>query len=69
LFRQFVRGGNIRCGEGGPGFFDDLWWSAGVRALGEFGGGEEFGVAGGAVAGAEEVEEVLLADGKSRRSG
>jgi len=64
LFRRLVG-----CCEGGPGFFDDLWWSAGVRALGEFGGGEEFGVAGGAVAGAEEVEKVLLADGKGIRGG
>jgi len=32
------------------GFFDDGWWSAWVWALGEFRGGEEFGVATGAVA-------------------
>jgi len=34
-----------------------------VGALGEFGGGEEFGVATGAVARTQEVEEALLADG------
>jgi hypothetical protein len=34
-----------------------------VGALGERGGGEELGVAVGAVAGAEEVEEALLGDG------
>jgi hypothetical protein len=50
-------------GEGGPGFFDDGWRSAGVGALAERGGGEEFGVAVGAVARAEEVEEAVLADG------
>jgi hypothetical protein len=37
-------------GQGESGFFDDGWRSAGVRALGEFGGGEEFEVAAGAVA-------------------
>jgi hypothetical protein len=37
-------------GEGGSGFFDDGWRSAGVGALGEFGDGEQFGVAAGAVA-------------------
>jgi len=50
--------------ESGSGLLDDLGWRAGIAALGEFVGGEEFGVAGGAVAGAEEVEEVLLADGE-----
>jgi len=40
-----------------------------VRALGEVAGGEELKVAGGAVAGAEEVEEVLLADGEGGRGG
>ncbi len=37
-------------GQGGSGFFDDGRWRAGVRALGQFGGGEELGVATGAVA-------------------
>ena len=50
-------------GEGWTGFFDDGWRRAGVWTLGEFGGGEEFGVAGGAVARTQEVEETLLADG------
>jgi len=50
-------------GQGGPGFFDDFRRRAGVSALGEFGGGEEFGVATGAVTRAQEVEEALLADG------
>lgn len=40
-----------------------------MAAFGEFVGGEELRVAGGAVAGAEEVEKVLLADGKGRRGG
>ena len=57
------------CGEGGPGFFDDGRWSAGVWALGEFGGGEEFGVATGTVARAEEVEETLFADGNGCEGG
>jgi hypothetical protein len=50
-------------GQGGSGLFDDLWRGAGVWSLGEFGCGEEFGVATGAVARAQEVEETLLADG------
>jgi hypothetical protein len=55
-------------GEGRSGFFDDLWGCAGVAALGELGGGEEFCVAVGAVAGAQEVEEALLGDGDGYRS-
>src|ERR1035437_3356445 len=50
-------------GQGGSGFFDDGRRRAGVWALGEFGGGEEFGVAAGAVARTQKVEETLLADG------
>jgi hypothetical protein len=54
----------LRGGQGGSaGFFDDGWRRAGVRAFGEFGSREEFGVAGGAVARTQEVEEALLADG------
>jgi hypothetical protein len=45
------------------GFFDDLWRGSGVWALGKFVGGEEFGVATGAVARTQEVEETLLANG------
>jgi hypothetical protein len=45
------------------GFFDDGGWGAGVAAFGEFGGGEELGVAVGTVAGAEEVEEAVFGDG------
>ena len=41
---------------------DDLGRRAGIRALGEFLGWEEFGVATVAVAGAEEVEEAVLGD-------
>jgi len=48
--------------KGGSGFFDDFRRRAGVAAFGEFGGGEEFGVAVGAVAGAEEVEKAVLGD-------
>ena len=59
----------VRGGQGGSGFFDDGWWSAGVRALGQFGGGEELGVATGAVARTQEVEEALLADGDGCRGG
>src|ERR1017187_2001494 len=51
------------CRQGGPGFFDDFWRSAGVWALGEVGGGRELGVATGAMARTQEVEETLLADG------
>ena len=56
------------CRQGGPGFFDDFWRSAGVWALGEFGGGKELGVATGAMARTQEVEETLLADGNGGRS-
>ena len=55
-------GSRFGCGEGSSGFFDDFWWGAGVWAFGELVGGEEFGVATGAVAGTQEVEEALLAD-------
>jgi len=63
-----VVGCGLWGGEGGPGFLgygfrDDGWRGAGVCAFGERGGGEEFGVATGAVAGAEEVEEAFFADG------
>jgi hypothetical protein len=61
--------GLLWCGEGWAGLFDDGWWGAGVGALAECGGGEEFGVAVGAVAGAEEVEEALLGDGDGGRRG
>jgi hypothetical protein len=37
-------------GQSGAGFFDDFGRGAGVAALGEFFGGEELGVATGAVA-------------------
>jgi len=50
-------------GQGVPGFFNDFWRGSGVSTLGEFFGGEEFGVAVGAVARTQEVEEALLANG------
>lgn len=56
-------GHGFGCGQGVAGFFDDVGWGSGVRALGKFVGGEEFGVAVGAVAGTEEVEKALLGDG------
>src|ERR1039457_2915171 len=61
--RSFAQDDGLRRGQGGSGFFDDGRRRAGVWALGEFGGGEEFGVAAGAVARTQEVEEALLADG------
>ena len=59
----------LGCGERGAGFFDDLGWGSGVTAFGEFLGGEEFGVAVGAVAGAQEVEEAFFADLDGARGG
>jgi hypothetical protein len=53
----------MRGGQGWAGFCDDVGRGAGVGALGELVGGEELGVAVGAVAGAQEVEEALLVDG------
>jgi len=54
-------------GQGGSGFRDDFRWCPGIAAFGELGGGEEFGVAMGAVARTQEVEESLLTDGDGGR--
>jgi hypothetical protein len=75
VFRYGLQGGEdsyglqvFSCGwwgrESGPGFCDDFRWGSGIGAFGEFFGGEEFGIAVVAVAGAEEVEEALLGDGE-----
>ena len=50
-------------GQGGASFFDQVGRGTRVGALGELARGEELGVAAGAVTGAEEVDEALLADG------
>ena len=65
--RRFAQDDGLRGREGGSGFFDDFRWCAGIAAFGELGGGEEFGVAMGAVARTQEVEESLLADGDGCR--
>lgn len=57
----------LRGGQSAPGLFDDFRRGSGVSALGELGCGEEFGVAGGAVARAQEVKQALFADGDGCR--
>ena len=55
--------GLLWIGEGWIGFIDEGGRGSWVWTLAERGCGEELGVAVGAVAGAEEVEEAVLADG------